>query len=146
VTTLAGYSTVGNPVDVTAPGGDAVQTPNPFSTRGRILAGWSSTDETGFWEAIDALGRTAVSGGGRYAWVSGTSMASPHAAGVAALVKENHPDWGPGPLAAALRSSATSMPCPEDWPETDPRTCFGKKGNNSFFGKGIVNAEAAANK
>ncbi len=43
--TLAGYSNVGTPVDVAAPGGDAVQTPG--TTFGRILAGWSSTDETG---------------------------------------------------------------------------------------------------
>jgi subtilisin family serine protease len=146
VNTLASYSTVGRPVDVTAPGGDAAQTPAPFSTRGRILAGWSSTDATGSWELLDALGRTVESGGGRYVWIVGTSMSSPHAAGVAALLKENHPNWGPGPLAAALRSTATPKPCPENWPATDPRTCQGKKGDNSFFGKGVVNAEAAAMK
>ena len=45
VTTLASYSNVGNPIDVTAPGGDAAQTPG--TTFGRILAGWSRTDEIG---------------------------------------------------------------------------------------------------
>src|SRR4029453_19349419 len=38
-TTLAGYSNVGSPVDVTAPGGDAAQTPG--TTFGRILSGWA---------------------------------------------------------------------------------------------------------
>ena len=42
--TLASYSNVGSPVDVTAPGGDAAQTPATTFGRGRILAGWSSTD------------------------------------------------------------------------------------------------------
>ena len=50
VNTLAGYSNVGSPIDVTAPGGDAVQTPG--TTFGRILAGWSSTDATGSWEVL----------------------------------------------------------------------------------------------
>ena len=52
VSTLASYSNVG-PVDVTAPGGDAPQTPTNVFGRGRILAGWSSTDETGQWEALE---------------------------------------------------------------------------------------------
>ena len=47
VSTLASYSNVGSPVDVTAPGGDAGQTPSTVFGRGRILAGWSSTDATG---------------------------------------------------------------------------------------------------
>ena len=42
VNELAGYSNIGGGVDVTAPGGDAAQTPG--TTFGRILAGWSSTD------------------------------------------------------------------------------------------------------
>ena len=49
--TLAIYSNVGSPVDVTAPGGDATQLPAAFGS-GRILAGWSSSDQTGMWEAL----------------------------------------------------------------------------------------------
>ncbi len=52
VSTLASYSNVGSPVDVTAPGGDAPQTAATVFGRGRILAGWSSTDATGTWEAL----------------------------------------------------------------------------------------------
>ena len=142
VKTLAGYSTVGRPVDVTAPGGDAAQTPG--STFGRILAGWSSSDATGTWEVLAARNRGVISGGGRYVWIVGTSMASPHAAGVAALIKQRHPDWSPGAVAAAIRRSATPISCPTDWSASDPRRCYGKNGDTSFFGSGLVNAEAAS--
>lgn len=143
VNTLASYSNVGSPVDVTAPGGDALQTPSSVFGRGRILAGWSSTDATGFWEALAGVNRAVISGGGRYVWISGTSMASPHAAGVAALIKQRHPGWSQGAVAAAVRRSAAPLACPTDWPAGDPRRCYGGPGNTSFFGKGMVNAEAA---
>jgi subtilisin family serine protease len=146
VTTLASYSSVGSPVDVTAPGGDALQTPLTTFGRGRILAGWSSTDATGTWEALSAANRAVLSGGGRYVWISGTSMSSPHAAGVAALIRELHPGMPQGAVLARIRSSATPMSCPASWPADDPRQCSGGGGNTSFFGAGMVNAEAAASR
>jgi subtilisin family serine protease len=140
VNTLASYSNFGSPVDVTAPGGDAPQTPSTVFGRGRILAGWSSTDATGLWEALAGANRAVESGGGRYVWISGTSMASPHAAGVAALIRQMHPGMPQNAVAALLRSSATPLTCPADWPADDPRQCTGGLGNTSFFGKGMVNA------
>jgi subtilisin family serine protease len=143
VNTLASYSSVGGPVDVTAPGGDAPQTPPSVFGRGRILAGWSSTDATGTWEALVAANRAVTSGGGRYVWISGTSMSSPHAAGVAALIRDVHPGMPQGAVAALVRSSATPMSCPADWPAADRRQCTGGAGQTSFFGAGMVNAESA---
>ena len=144
VSTLASYSNVGGPVDVAAPGGDAGQTASTVFGRGRILAGWSSTDDSGQWELLVGANRAVVSGGGRYVWISGTSMASPHVAGVAALIRSAHNGMPQGAVAALIRSSATPLSCPASWPATDPRHCTGGAGQTSFFGAGLVNAAAAA--
>ncbi|MDI3422733.1 S8 family serine peptidase [Streptomyces luteolus] len=49
-------------------------------------------------------------GSGLYTSMSGTSMATPHIAGVAALLAEKHPDWTGQQLKDALMSSAKTLP------------------------------------
>lgn len=66
---------------------------------------------------------------GGWAWASGTSMASPHATGVAALIiGKNGGSMKPAQVKAALRASADDL---------------GKPGNDDFYGQGRVNAYRA---
>jgi hypothetical protein len=75
-------------------------------------------------------------------------MASSHAAGVAALVKQMHPNWSPGAIKAAMQRSAQHLDCPAEWeplnPNDERERCYGNGGRTSFFGHGLIDAEAAA--
>ncbi|WP_432171627.1 S8 family serine peptidase [Streptomyces sp. 1222.5] len=50
-----------------------------------------------------------VAGSGYYASMSGTSMATPHVAGVAALLAQEHPDWTGARLKDALLSTSAPL-------------------------------------
>ncbi|TDD29398.1 peptidase S8 [Kribbella turkmenica] len=75
--------------------------------------------------------------GGGYGNMSGTSMASPHVAGVAALMKSTHPWWGPRQLESALRTQADDTACPTAPVDT---RCTGTTDNNAFYGEGLADS------
>jgi len=119
------YSTYGVGVaQVTAPGGDRrYQNPGDGS-RGYVLSTFP---------------------GNRYALAQGTSMASPHATGVVALILSQYGKKPQGAVQAALTNSADPMACPAD--PFNPggtgvwlATCVGGSGYNGFYGHGQVNA------
>jgi subtilisin family serine protease len=145
---LSWYSSYGNLTDVTAPGGSRFQTPTEDTARGRVLSTYSST--AGDLDDEAELGRLVQDADGNYyAWLNGTSMAAPHVAGVAALIRAAHPGMSGGAVVAALRNSATAMPCPAaldpgvEFFEAPVQICKGGIGSNNFYGAGLVNALAA---
>ncbi|MGY0023855.1 S8 family serine peptidase [Streptomyces sp. YJ-C3] len=58
---------------------------------------------------ILAARSSLVAGEGAYTEMSGTSMATPHVAGVAALLAQKHPDWTGPQLKDALMSSSKEL-------------------------------------
>ncbi|MFF9497864.1 S8 family serine peptidase [Streptomyces flaveolus] len=79
-----------------------------FSSRGPAIGAHTLKPEITA-PGVD-ISAAAAGGRGVYAYqsMSGTSMAAPHVAGAAALVKERHPDWTAQQVKAALVSSAKS--------------------------------------
>ncbi|MET9727971.1 S8 family serine peptidase [Streptomyces zaomyceticus] len=101
----ASYSNFGNGVvDIAAPGGDG------------------------------ASGVYSTLPGGKYGNMNGTSMASPHVAGVAALIASVNPTFTPAQIRDQLGVQATDRACPSD------TRCKGTTTKNGFFGEGAVDA------
>ncbi|MFF8841684.1 S8 family serine peptidase [Streptomyces sp. NPDC015127] len=80
----------------------------PFSSRGPAIVTHTLKPEI----AAPGVAISAAAAGGRgvhaYQSMSGTSMATPHVAGAAAILKQRHPDWTAQRIKAALVSSAES--------------------------------------
>ena len=79
-----------------------------FSSRGPILGGVEDVlkpDITA--PGVDVLAAVSpYSSGKDYDFLSGTSMSSPHMAGIAALMVDAHPGWSPMMIKSALMTSA----------------------------------------
>lgn len=159
---------------VAAPGGDYYDTPDNTGTeRNLVLAAYprrlaelygelndDGTPNTPFVVRDCAGGRCAY-----YQYLQGTSMAAPHAAGVAALLVSRfgsasgggYEGWSlnPGRTRKLLKNTAVPHACPR--PRTYEYTlirsdgsvveldayCAGPVGRNGFYGRGIVYAYEA---
>ncbi|AKT51613.1 S8 family peptidase [Arsenicicoccus sp. oral taxon 190] len=165
------YSSYGlHSVDVAAPGGDYRDwygTPSYAKPTNLILA--AMPKNVGIAEGdIDPVTGEPTNdfvikqGDGYYTFMQGTSMAAPHATGVAALIIDR---WGhrdpkqggqalnPHQTEKILTRTATDHACPSPatmvYPGVNAKytaTCTGTPEFNSFYGDGIVDALSAVSK
>ena len=108
------YSNYGFELDIVAPGGDRYQD----AANGEIV------QET----FVEFLGFKNRAFGWDYSPLSGTSMAAPHVAGVAALIKSVYPELEPDEIKEAIINTATDL---------------GAAGKDNNFGYGLIDAYAA---
>jgi subtilisin family serine protease len=177
------YSNYGlEQTDVSAPGGDRREffgTPQFNAPENRILAPYPlnvavancQVDANGIPDGTNFSGaptfppivRNCANGTcALYQWLQGTSMAAPHAVGVAAIIvaergRHDRCNGGltlnPNKTERVLRRTATDTPCPVPnlfhYPDPDldasfDALCEGTPAVNGFYGDGIVNALAAS--
>ncbi|MEU6808608.1 S8 family serine peptidase [Streptomyces sp. NPDC046831] len=112
-------------IDIAAPGGDstAYQKPDAPATSGLILG---------------------TLPGGRWGYMAGTSMASPHVAAVAALIRSTHPHAPAAAVKALLYAEADAVACTDPYDiDSDGKVdavCEGPKNHNGFYGWGMADA------
>jgi subtilisin family serine protease len=80
-----------------------------FSSRGPALAGGGDILKPDIMApGVDILAAfSPYAGGLNFNFLSGTSMSSPHIAGIGALMKQAHPTWTPAMIKSALMTSAS---------------------------------------
>lgn len=124
---LAFYSNYGNSfITVAAPGGDngqkyaATGNLNDRDFTYRALSTWP-TYLAPYFTTIDPEHPG-------YAYLHGTSMASPKVAGIAGVIKAAHPDYKPAQVEALIEKTALD---------------YGKPGHDALFGSGEANAYTA---
>lgn len=118
---LASYSNYGqSAIDFGAPGGDYVYPGNEACLVGGLVRPCYVFD------FVFSTGSNLNPALASYYWSVGTSMATPHVSGVAAIIiGKNGGDMDPAHVEAALRASADDL---------------GKPGNDDAYGAGRVNA------
>ncbi len=172
----ADYSNYGvEQISVSAPGGyfrDYFGTPWHRTLENQILSTYpknvgiaeGNIDEAGNItpDGVTAGIKKATAADGRvgyYQWLQGTSMATPHASGVAALIvsqygKKSHGEFGldPAKVQRVLEGTAADIACPvprtvdylkEGRTAEFTATCEGDPSFNGFYGHGAVDAYAA---
>lgn len=95
-----------------------------FSSRGPLIAGAGDLLKPDvIAPGQDILAAVSPASGGGYSFnlYSGTSMSTPHVAGVAAMFKQAHPNWSPMMIKSALMTSAYDI---LDEPNTNPEIIF----------------------
>ena len=95
-------------------GGIAATVPAPdvaaFSSRGPLLASSDLLKPDIMAPGVDILAAYSPAVAGRnFDFVSGTSMSSPHIAGLGALMKQKYPTWSPMAIKSAFMTSATQQ-------------------------------------
>jgi hypothetical protein len=138
------YSSYGiSTADVAAPGGDRRFQITADPGAGRVLSTWPSAVPCGI-QTSDQ--------GAKYCWIQGTSMAGPHATGLAALLLSQ--GVAPRAVEGMMQSSANPLPCPDtslpiyaNFPQMsgEPQECSGGTTHNSFYGAGEIDALDALN-
>ena len=102
----AAFSNHGGDVDIMAPGVSVLSTYPGVSSSN---VGDPSTPPTGWGTGTGVATYIGTSEHGRYATLSGTSMASPITAGIGGLLKSKNPAWTPAAIKTELLAKAYSQ-------------------------------------
>jgi hypothetical protein len=99
-----------------------------FSSRGPSLATGDQLKPDIAAPGVDVLAAVSPAGHGGRLWdlESGTSMSSPHIAGLSLLIKQKHPDWTPDMIKSAMMTTAYDLksgadPFAQGAGQVDPR-------------------------